>query len=152
VPSSSLDSLIRDLRTFTDSKAVVRELRTEIRKPVPEIRKLIKARALATLPKGGGLNVWVSKVRITVQIQLKGRAAGVRLKGGRNSSGGRSDTKAIDSGKVRAPSWGHRGKGAWHNQSVDAGFFTKPTVATGPWRDSCIRAADKALNVIRRGR
>jgi hypothetical protein len=152
VPSSSLDSLIRDLRKFDDRKEVVRQLRTEIRKPVPEVRKLIKARALATLPKGGGLNAWVSKIRITVQIKLEGRAAGVRLKGGRNSSGGRSDTKAIDSGKVRAPSWGHRGKGAWHNQSVTAGFFTKPTTATGPWRDACVRAADQALDVIRRGR
>lgn len=153
MPSSSLDSLIRDLRTFVDRKEVVKQLRTEIRKPVPEVRKLIKARALATLPRGGGLNVWVSKTRITVQIKLSGRAAGVRLKGGRNSKGGgRTDTRAIDSGRVRAPSWGHRGKGAWHNQSVESGFFTKPTVATGPWRDSCVRAADKALDTIRRGR
>lgn len=152
MPSNSLDALIRDLRTFVDRKPVIKELRTEIRKPVPAVRKEIKARALETLPKGGGLAVWVSKVRMTVQIQLSGRSAGVRLKGGRNSAGGRSDIRAIDRGRVRAPSWGHRGKGAWHTQTVKAGFFTEPTVSTPLWREACIRAVDKALDVIRRGR
>jgi hypothetical protein len=149
--SSSLDALIRDLRTFEDRKEVVKQLRTEIRKPVPAVRKAIKARALDILPKAGGLGAWVSKTRMTVQIKLSGRSAGVRLKGGRNSSGGRSDIRAIDRGRVRAPSWGHRGKGAWHTQEVKAGFFTEPTTETKPWRDACVRAVDQALEVIRRG-
>ena len=150
--ASSLDNLIRDLRKFDDRKEVVKQLRQEIRKPVPAVRKAIKARALETMPKAGGLNVWVSKTRMTVQIKLSGRAAGVRLKGGRNSTGGRSDIRAIDRGRLRAPSWGHRGKGAWHTQEVKAGFFTEPTTATKPWRDACVQAVDKALDVIRRGR
>lgn len=150
--SQSLDALIRDLRKFEDRKEVVKQLRKEIREPVPLVRKAIRGRALATLPHRGGLNAWVAKVRINVAIKLSGRSAGVRIRGGRNSTGGRTDTKAIDRGRVRAPSWGHRGRKAWHTVVVASGFFTKPATETDDWRNACVRAVDKALDVIRRGR
>jgi hypothetical protein len=149
--AGSLDQLVRDIRGFEGRREVLKALRARIRKPVPEIRKAIKARALDTLPGRGGLNVWVAAIRIGTTIKLSGRAAGVRLRGGRNSTGGRSDVKRIDRGRVRAPSWGRRTRGSWHTQTVPAGFFTKPAADVGPWRAECVAAVDEALEVIRRG-
>lgn len=150
--ANSLDALIADLKRFDGRKEVVKQLRAEIRKPVPVVRKAIRARALATLPKGGGLNKWVAATRISAQIKLSGRSAGVRLKGGRNSTGGRSDIRSIDRGRLRAPTYGHRGRKAWHTQKVTPGFFTKPTTETDEWRKAALAAVDKALDTIRRGR
>lgn len=147
----SLDDLVRDLRKFEDRKEVTRQLRKEIRQPIPDVRKAIKRRALDILPRRGRLNVWVSKTKVTAKISFAGRAAGVRLKGGRNSQGGRSDMRRIDAGRVRAPNWGRRGKGQWHTQQVPAGYFTDPSTETGQWRDACVKAVDNALEVIRRG-
>lgn len=147
----SLDDLIRDLRRFEGRKELVKELRKKIRKPIPDVRKSIRRRALDTLPERGGLNVWVSKIRITAVIKLAGRAAGVKLKGGRNSEGGRSDVNRIDAGRVRAPSWGRKGAGQWHTQTVTAGFFTEPATEAVAWRNACVEAIDEAAEVIRRG-
>ncbi|SCF06600.1 hypothetical protein [Micromonospora mirobrigensis] len=148
---TSFDELIRDLRKFEGRKEVTKQLRAEIRKPIPSVRAAIKRRALATLPKSGGLNVWVSRTKVTAKVLLTGRAAGVRLKGGRNSSGNRSDVRRIDAGKVRAPSWGRRGRDAWHSQQVPSGFFTEPATEVDQWRKACEKAVDKAVEVIRRG-
>jgi hypothetical protein len=148
----SLDDLIRDLRKFEDRKTVVRELRREIRKPVPAVRREIRQRALDWLPRRGGLNRWVSRISITAKVRLSGRSAGIQLKGGRNSAGARADIRAIDRGKVRAPTYGHRGRRAWHNQTVPDGFFSHPATSTPAWRAACLAAVDKALATIRRGR
>lgn len=148
---SALDDLIRDLKRFEGRREVVKALRKEIRRPVPTVRKAIRRRALDTLPEGGGLNKWVAKTRVNVQIKLAGRGAGIRLKGGRNSLHGRTDTRAIDAGRVRHPSWGRRGPGQWHTQQVTPGFFTDPAGDIGTWRTACVKAVDEALEVIRRG-
>jgi hypothetical protein len=148
----SLDDLIRDLRKFEGRKEVVKQLRKEIRKPVPAVRRVIKRRARTTLPKSGRLNKWAASTRITVKIKLAGRAAGVQLKGGRNSTGGRSDIKRLDKGRLRHPSWGRRGRGQWHTQDVMPGFFTSPATEIDQWRDAALKAVDEALEVIRRGR
>lgn len=147
----SLDDLVRDLRRFEGRKEVTKQLRAEIRRPVPEVRKAIRRRALATLPAGGGLNVWVSRTRVTAKIKLAGRGAGVSLRGSRKSARDRSDVRSIDRGRVRAPSWGRRGVGSWHVQQVSPGFFTVPGAEVKVWRDACLKAVDNALAVIRRG-
>lgn len=150
--ASSLDALIRDLRKFDGRKEVVKALRKEIRKPVPKVRKAIRKRARTTLPKAGGLNKWVASTRITAQIKLSGRSAGVRLKGGRNSTGARSDIRAIDRGRVRAPTYGKRNPNSWHTVKVTPGFFTTPAAETDEWRKAALKAVDQALDTIRRGR
>jgi hypothetical protein len=133
----------RDLRRFPAE--VTKALRKELREPVPAVRKNIKARALATLPSGGGLNVWVSKTRITATVKIRGRGAAIRLKGGRNSLGSRSDIRAIDRGRVRHPSWGRRGRGQWHTQTVASAFFTEPvTEARDEWRKAAETAVERA--------
>lgn len=143
--SESLARLVADLRRFEGRKVVLAELRREIRKPVPAVRKAIRVRAVATLPHRGGLGTWVSRSSITVQVKTSGRSAGVRLKGGRNSKGGRSDIRAIDRGRLRARSWR---SGRWHTQNVAPGFFTQPASAVDQWRDACVTAVDKALRSI----
>lgn len=147
----SLDDLIRDLRKFEGRKEVTKALRREIRKPIPAVRRSIRARALDTLPRRGGLNVWVSKSKVTAQIKLSGRTAGVRLRGSRKSANDKSDLRRIDAGRVRAPSWGRRGAGDWHTQQVTPGYFTKPSGEVDQWRKAAVDAIDQAAEVIRRG-
>lgn len=146
---SDLDRLVAELKNFDDRKVILRELRTEIRKPLPAVRKAIKARAIATLPRAGGLGRWAASTRITVQIKVSGRSLSVLLKGGRSSRGGRSDIRALDRGRVRHPSWGRRGPGQWHTQQVKPGFFSEPATDGDQWRKVCLDAVDKALGSIR---
>lgn len=147
----SLDELVRDIRRFDRRKEVVKALRAKIRQPVPGVRRAIKARALATLPRRGGLNVWVSRTRVSAVVRLAGRTAGVRLKGSRKSLNDKSDLRRLDLGTVRAPSWGRRTTGAWHTQRVTPGYFSKPSTETEAWRNACLEAVDEAVEVIRRG-
>jgi hypothetical protein len=147
----SIDRLLRDLQGFERRREVVKALRKEIRKPVPDVRKAIRRRALASLPKRGGLNRWAAKSRITAQVRVTARSMRVGLKAGRNSTGGRSDIRRMDKGRVRAPSWGHRGRGDWHTQRVTAGFVTEPSAERRQWRGAILDAVDSALATIRRG-
>lgn len=150
----SLEKLIRDLRTFDRRREVTNQLAREVRKPVPEIRKKIRARALATLPASGGFGEWVSKLSVTASVKLQGRAAGVRLKGRRKGFPDRNpkvDLRAIDRGRTRHPSWGRRAEADWHVQRVSAGFFTLPGKDRRRWRKAILAAVDQARAVIRRG-
>lgn len=147
----TLDQLIRDLKAFEGRKEVMRQLRTEIREPVPTVRAAIRRRALSTLPARGGLNVWASKTQVTATVSLSGRAARVRLKGSRKSVKDKSDLRRLDQGRVRHPSFGRRGKGQWHGQNVTAGFFTEPAAQADEWRDACQQALNNAAVVITRG-
>ena len=150
----SLEKLIRDLRTFDRRREVTNQLAREVRKPVPELRKLIRARALATLPSGGGFGKWVSKLSITASVKLQGRAAGVKLKGRRRGFPDREpkvDLRRIDAGRARHPSWGRRTASDWHVQRVNVGFFTLPGRDRRRWRKAVLQAVDQALVVIRRG-
>jgi hypothetical protein len=148
----SIQEFARELRGFQDRKVVLKALRVAVRKPFPAVRAKIKARALATLPEGGGLNAWVAAIKITLGVKVtSARSAGVVVKGGRNSTGARSDLRAIDRGRVRAPSWGRRGQGAWHTVLVEPGFFTTPVVEATEWHAEIDRAVDDAVQTIRRG-
>jgi hypothetical protein len=148
----SVDQLVRELRGFDRRGEVIKSMKVGIRKPVPAVRKAIKARAKSTLPRRGGLGAWVAASRVNVEVKLTGRKrVGIRLKGGRNSKGGRSDIAAIDRGRVRAPSWGHRTAASWHSQTVPAGFFTTPAGEATQWRDAVETEVDRAFDTLRRG-
>lgn len=148
---ATIDHVVRELRGFVARKEVLKQLRKEIREPVPAVRKAIKASALDTLPKRGGLNVWASKTRVTAVIRVTSRSAVVRLRGSRKSPKGKSDLKRLDLGKVRHPSWGRRGRGQWHNQAVTPYYFGRPVIGAREWRQAVDRALDSALRTIRRG-
>jgi hypothetical protein len=149
---TDIRAFARELKAFDDRRVVLKALRSAIRKPFPAVRAKVKASARAILPKAGGLNEWVAAIRVNLQVKATTtRAAGVIVKGGRNSVGDRSDVRAIDRGRVRAPSWGRRGNGAWHTVLVEPGFFTKPVTEAQEWHAEIDRAVDEALNTIRRG-
>ncbi len=147
--SASVDAFVRELRGFSQRAEIVKQLRTDMRAPLPEVRKKVKARALSTLPKRGGLNKWASQTRITAKITVTGRAVRVRVRGARKSLGGESDISALDRGRVRHPSWGRRYRGQWHVQRVTEGFFSVPVSEDDQWREACLAAVDRALETIR---
>jgi hypothetical protein len=150
--ATDIRAFARQLKGFDDRRVVLKTLRTAIRKPFPAVKAAIKANALETLPKGGKLNAWVAAVKVTLSVKIStARSAGVTIKGGRNSVGGRSDVSAINRGRVRAPSWGRRGGGAWHTVQVKPGFFSDPVTESTLWREEIDQAFDDALNTIRRG-
>lgn len=149
--ATSFDELVRELHAFRDRRQVTNATARGIRKAVVPARKAIRAAARATLPKRGGLNIWVSRISVLAQVRLSGNRAGVKLKGGRNSTGARSDVAAIDRGRVRAPSWGHRTRASWHTVAVTPGFFTKTAAELPDWKDDIDREVDKALDTLRRG-
>src|SRR4051812_31960931 len=106
------------LREFERTGRITKEIRKTLRKPVPEVRKKIKMRAVETLPAGGGLGKWVAASKITASITSRAFTVTVRLRGGRSSATGKkSDIDRIDAGTTRHPSWGRRGKGQWHTQT-----------------------------------
>lgn len=147
----SFDEFARELRSFDDRRVVVNELRKGLRKLLPPTRKAVKARALATLPKSGGLNAWVAATRLTAIVRTTGRRAGITIKGSRKSTKNKSDMTAIDRGRVRAPAWGHRTAASWHTVLVRPGFFTEPATDDTRLREAAEAALDHALDQIRRG-
>ena len=138
------------IKAFDDSRQVLKAMRKGIREPVPAIRRAIRDRATSTLPRRGGLNRWVAGIRVNASIKLGSRAITMKLKGGRNSVGSRSDINAIDRGRVRAPSWGRKGPGQWHTQSVSPGFFKRPAADHADQVNEAIDGAvDSALDQLR---
>ena len=145
--ADDLSRLIADLKKTTDSKAVLKEVRRTIRGPLPATRRAIKSSALRTLPSSNGLAAWVAATKVTAKITLTASRVAVNIRGGRNSAGSkkRSDINAIDRGRVRHPSWGRRGPGQWHNQTVVPGFFTKTVEERRP---EFVEAVDKGASIV----
>lgn len=141
------------IKAFDGRREVVKALRRSIREPVPGIRVAVRASALSTLPKGGGLNEWVAAARLSASVKVTARLVGLKLKGGRSKiTGGRSDVNAIDRGRVRAPNWGRRWEGQWHTQTVTPGFFTDPAQQAGDdVGRATTEAVERAFDQIARG-
>lgn len=144
----SLALISRRLKQLGDGNEIPKQMSKEIRSAVPPIRVAVKKNAVGTLPSGGGLGEWVAKSRVTATIRRTGRSAGIRLKAGRNSEKKRSDIRAIDKGRVRAPLFGNRR--IWHLQSVKPGFFTDAVTDEGmeAFRKAVIKAIDKAVREV----
>jgi hypothetical protein len=147
--AESIEHYARTVEQLIAERRVLEHLKSEMKKPVPVVRKAVKARARATLPKRGGLNRWVAAVNVKATVSTAGDRIDIHLQGGRNSLGGRSDLKRIDAGRVRHPAWGRRGKGQWSVTSVEPGFFTKPASDPKPWTEAADVALDTALEAIR---
>jgi hypothetical protein len=147
----SAEQFARELRAFDGRRAVVQAARRGITRALPGVRKAVKAHALEILPSSGGLGAWVAASRLGVKISYASRSAGIRLRGSRKSVADKSDLAGVDAGKVRAPTWGHRTKAAWHSQSVPAGWWSTPVAADEGFRDHVDQVVDEALDVIRRG-
>ncbi len=150
--ATNIDQFVRELATFRDRKVMLKALRSAIRKPLPKVRSAIRANAVAALPHRGGLGAWAAAARINLKQKFNSRTAQVTVVGGRNSRGGESDLRALDRGRVRHPTWGHRGRTSWHTQRVPPGFFTDPVLRADEWRQAISDGVDEALDFIRRGR
>jgi hypothetical protein len=161
VSSRDLPRIKAKLKELGDGNTIPREVGKEIRKEVPLLRSAVKTVALHVLPKRGGLNVWVASATVRASIRYGARTAGVSVRMGRNSQGGRSDLEGIDAGVVRHPTFGRRGAKTrkavpnagfgrrftvsqsandWHDQAVTPGYFTATLKDIGLGR---IRAASQ---------
>lgn len=149
----SLSSLVRDLKTYEAKKQVLKEFRKEVRKPLPGLRRAIKAQAKSILPSSGGLNAWVARARVNLDFKLRSAtSAAIKIKASRKSINDKSDLNRIDLGRVRAPSWGHRTAASWHSQSVTPGFFSEPVKdSVDEFKEVAETAINNATEVIRRG-
>lgn len=148
---SDIDDLLRDLRDFEQRRVVLAQLRKRIRQPLPAVRRAVRARAIETLPRRGGLGRWVARARVSADLRTTGRSAGLTLRGSRKSLRDASDLRRIDAGRVRAPAWGRRGPGQWHTQAVRPGWFTEPAGEVDQWLDAVDDAVLDAALVIARG-
>ena len=97
-------------------QAGARDLRLELirglKAGAAPIVPAVKQAARDQLPKSGGLNEQVASQKVTVSVRLAGKTAGVRLQTTA------PDTAQTDSGFVRHPIYGRRGKGQWRTQSI----------------------------------
>lgn len=130
VSAKDLPLIKAKLRELGDGNTIPREIGREIRAEVPPLRDAVELAALVLLPKSGGLNRWVAASKVRASISYGARRAGVRLVGSRNSQGGKSDLRGIDSGTVRAPNYGNRAN-KWHSQAVRPGYFTQTLARVG---------------------
>jgi len=143
--SPDLRALIRDLRKSSDRKIGVKAFRKRMRQPLPELRRGVRASAVSTLPRTGGLGAWMARARLGATIRVKMTTVFMQVTAGRNSgSGKRTQTKMVDRGRVRAPTWGHP---VWHTQRVTPEFFSRP-VSGYDWLAVAEQAADDVAEVI----
>jgi hypothetical protein len=148
----SFEEFAAELRAFDQKKEVVNEIRRELRKPLPQLRKAVRASAASVLPSSGGLAAWVAKASFTVRFRDAGRSAGIRLKLSRKSGDGdKADLDALDkTGRLRHPLHGNRGH--WFGQVVPQNFFSRPWFSFRPvWIKAADDALDRALDKIRGG-
>lgn len=142
--ATDIGRLATAVRKLGADRSIVNNMAKEIRAAVPPIRSAVRANAVRYLPGRGGLGAWVAKARVTAQIRRGARNAAVTIVDGRNSSGKRSDIKAIDLGGTRHPTFGHK---PWTAQSVRAGFFTEAITDEGveAFRAATIVAVDNTV-------
>ncbi len=148
----SFEQFAAELRAFDQKREVVNEIRRDLRKPLPELRKAVRAHILSTLPNGNGLAAWVARASFSVRVKDAGRSAGIRLKLSRKSQDGdKAELDKLDRhGRIRHPLRGHRG--FWYDQPVSAGFFSRPWESfRSKWIKTADDALDRALDKIRRG-
>lgn len=143
--------LAAELRAFDGRRALVQAMRRGLTRAVPAVKAKVKAHAIDILPSAGGLGRWAAAARVNVKISYASRSAGVRLQGSRKSIGDKSDLRAADSGRIRAPSWGQRTAASWHTQAVAPGWWSTPLDESQDFRDLAEQEIDRALEVIRRG-
>lgn len=103
-----------------------RRMYRNIRLATAPAAERVRASAMSTLPRGGGLNEWVASAVIRTSVTSGPRTAGVTLRMRKTGH----DMKAIDAGVVRHPVYGNTK--AWAVTDVQPGFFTKPLEAMRP--------------------
>jgi hypothetical protein len=103
-----------------------KQMMRNIRVATLPARAAVRASAMETLPKEGGLNAWVAQATTRTSVLTGARTAGVVIRVSKRGH----DMKDIDAGTVRHPVYGNRG--TWVAQSVTPGFASKPLKALSP--------------------
>jgi len=124
-------------------KQLLRDIRATTK---PTIRK-VRANALATLPRRGGLAAKVAASKIGTRTRTtSGQSAGVFIKG----TDPRINLNRINAGQLRHPVFGNRRN--WREQSVRAGWFDDPIKGDLPHILGSIRGVVADINArITRG-
>lgn len=144
-----LSQLVAQLKAYPARNEFVKQFRKDIRKPVTPIRRAVKARAKAILPSGGGLGAWVARLSVTSKVYLGSKRARIQVKGSRKNATDKAWLTRIDAGSVRHPTWGRRGKDAWHTQSIPSGFWSDPLEEKDHWQKHVEDAVNRATEVLR---
>ncbi len=117
------------LRLSRDLKAAApglrRELHTQMRRAARPLIAQTRAAALVQLPNRGGLNRRYARNRQTVQVRTGALTAGVRI------VMPKADSRSIEQGRIRHPTFGHRDRfvqqqvsGTWWDETLEAGAPT----------------------------
>jgi hypothetical protein len=131
--SAQLHAIAAKLKEVGD-RGLKLELTRGLRAGADPLVQATHAAALAKLPKSGGLNAQVAGQKVTVSVRTGARTAGVRL------TTRAPDTKQTDSGYVRSPTFGRRGKGDWKTHEIPQ--------ATGWWSDTLATHAPAVTPVL----
>lgn len=143
--ADQLRDLARALKA-AGNKDLRKELMKAAQRSTRPVKREVAASARKTLPSRGGLNVWVAGAKVQTKTRTAGRSVGVVITGkpGRRQSPS-SDLKAINRGRVRHPTYGHR---PWVNQRVRPGFWDD--VMEGPVSDRARREFKDAMDQVAR--
>ena len=142
----------RAVRSLGADRTIVTNMAKEIKAASLPLRQAMKANALSTLPKRGGLNQWAAAARINTTVRRGASSAGVSITVGKaargRGKGRKHDIKRLDAGKLRAPLFGNRRY--WHMQAVTPGAFTRPVEswAGREFRDAIVVAVDNAVKEV----
>lgn len=123
-------------------KVIRKEMLQGIRDGAKPVTAAVKANAQSILPHRGGLAALISKSSVRVQTNTSAGKAGVRIvaKNPKNIYG-------MDQGRLRHPVFGDRT--TWVEQSIPAGWFTKPIKASADtFRGHIVKAIERASQQI----
>jgi hypothetical protein len=116
-----LRMLARDLDRA--SAALRKEMPRALRRAATPMIKAIRDEARTVLPKGGGLNEYVAESPITTIVRTGADNTTVQIRGRRRQArpnGKQVDLPAINRGRLRHPTYGHR---PWVTQQVAPGVL-----------------------------
>ena len=127
-----------------------RNMRKAIVTATAPARKAVKAELEAVMPKGGGLNKYLAKSKISTAVLTGARTAGVEVRGrgpkDRNRKYGQF--REINAGRIRHPVFGRRDNPQdWQWTQVPAGWWEK---ALDPFVPAVEAAQTAAMNVTAR--
>lgn len=153
----TVDGSVEDFRALQVKLAETgqRGLRKNIRKAVvvatAPARKAVKAELEAVMPKGGGLNEYLAKSKISTAILTGALTAGVEVRGRGPKDKGRfskSQFRKINQGVIRHPVFGRRENPQdWQDTAVPSGWWE---TALAPYGPAVEAALIESMNVTAR--
>lgn len=137
-------ALPRRLREAASS-SLRRELDQALTRAVRDLPQALRASAVSTLPRRGGLGELTARTPIKISHITSGSSVSVRVTA--SSRRGLSDPARLDRGSVRHPLFGRRSR--WYTETVSPGWWTKPIEAvTTKARSEIEQAMDTVVHQI----